>query len=58
MSWGKCGKMLALPSWQAGSIPVLGLPALLASERTEISLGRSSVGWGPFLGRAGAASLY
>ena len=25
---------------------------------TEISLGRSSVGWGPFLGRAEAASLY
>lgn len=50
--------MLALPSWQAGPVSVLGLPALLASERTEISLGRSSVGWGPFLGRAGAASLY
>ena len=28
--------MLALLSWQAGSVLVLGLPALLASERTEI----------------------
>lgn len=34
--------MLALPSWLAGSVLLLGLPALLASERTEIFPGRAA----------------
>lgn len=34
--------MLALSSWQAGSVLMLGLPALLALERTEIFPGRAA----------------